>query len=179
MERSNLRRVSRPGREAALFEGKRVIVDASFREESQRRRFLDLAAKWSVPGILLICQADAAVVKTRLENRRDDVSDADWAIYLEAAQRWEPLGTTNAPALSSDRHWSGRSAGACASTRNPRAARTLGLLSTQSVDRIQQRAGNRKKSVFGAAPSCTKRWRSTKQQSDGTRFGNRCLIQAL
>ena len=50
--------------EAALFEGKRVIVDATFRDESQRRRFLDLAAQWSVPGILLICQADAAVVKT-------------------------------------------------------------------------------------------------------------------
>ena len=28
----------------------------------------------------------------RLENRRNDVSEADWAIYLEAAQRWEPLG---------------------------------------------------------------------------------------
>jgi uncharacterized protein len=76
--------------EAALFEGKRVLVDASFRAESERQRFLDLAAQWSVPGILLICQADAAVVKTRLEARRDDVSDADWAIYLEAAQRWEP-----------------------------------------------------------------------------------------
>jgi uncharacterized protein len=76
--------------EAALFDGKRVIIDASFRDESQRRRFLDMAARWGVPGILLICQADAAVVKNRLEQRRDDVSDADWAVYLEAAQRWEP-----------------------------------------------------------------------------------------
>jgi uncharacterized protein len=78
--------------EAALFEGKRVLVDASFRAESQRWRFLDLAARWSVPGTILICQADAALVKARLEARRDDVSDADWAIYLEAAQRWEPPG---------------------------------------------------------------------------------------
>jgi uncharacterized protein len=78
--------------EAALFEGKRVLIDASFRDESQRRRFLDLAAQWSVPGTLLICEADAAVVKRRLEDRRDDVSDADWAIYLQATQRWEPPG---------------------------------------------------------------------------------------
>jgi uncharacterized protein len=78
--------------EAALFEGKRVLIDASFRDERQRRRFLDLAAHWSVPGTLLICQADAAVVKSRLEERRDDASDADWAIYLQATQRWEPPG---------------------------------------------------------------------------------------
>jgi uncharacterized protein len=77
---------------AALFEGKRVIVDASFRAEFQRRRFLDLAAEWCIPGILFVCHADEAVVKTRLEKRRNDVSDADWAIYLEAVQRWEPLG---------------------------------------------------------------------------------------
>ena len=57
----------RPRRVRRLFEGKRVIVDASFRDESQRVRFLDLAAQWSVPGLFLICQADAAVVKTRLE----------------------------------------------------------------------------------------------------------------
>jgi uncharacterized protein len=78
--------------DAALFEGKRVIVDASFRAETQRQRFLDLAAECCVPGILFVCHAGAAVVKTRLEKRPNDVSDADWAIYLEAAQRWEPLG---------------------------------------------------------------------------------------
>jgi len=78
---------------AALFEGKRVLVDATFRVESHRRRFLDLATTWGVPAVLLICQADAALVKSRLEKRRDDVSDADWKIYLQAAQLWEPLGS--------------------------------------------------------------------------------------
>jgi uncharacterized protein len=79
--------------DAALFEGKRVLVDATFRQESHRRRFLDAAANWGVPAVLLICQADPAVVKSRLENRRDDVSDADWTIYLQAVERWEPLGS--------------------------------------------------------------------------------------
>ena len=83
--------------DAALFEGKRVLVDASFRDESQRRRFLTLAEQWSVPGLLLICEAGAAVVKTRLEERRGDVSDADWSIHSHAAQRWEPTGPRTRP----------------------------------------------------------------------------------
>jgi uncharacterized protein len=78
--------------EAALWNGQRVIVDASFRDESQRPRFVEMATQWCVPVTLLFCQADAALVKTRLEERRNDVSDADWAIYQEAARRWEPLG---------------------------------------------------------------------------------------
>ncbi len=76
----------------ALFEGKRVLVDATFGRESHRRWFLDLASRWAVPAVLLLCRADAAIVRSRLENRRHDVSDADWAIYLQAAERWEPPG---------------------------------------------------------------------------------------
>ena len=78
--------------ETALFDGQRVLVDATFRDESHRRRFFELAAKWSVPATLLLCQTDAAVVRNRLEKRKNDVSDADWAIYLETALRWEPSG---------------------------------------------------------------------------------------
>ncbi len=76
-----------------LFEGRRVLIDASFRRESNRRDALDLATAWGVPGLLLHCQADPAVVRSRIESRRDDASDADWSIYLQAAERWEPLGS--------------------------------------------------------------------------------------
>jgi uncharacterized protein len=78
--------------QAALLDGKRVIVDATFRAELHRRQFLDLAAALGVPALLLICHADPTIVKARLDARRDDVSDADWAVYLEAARRWEPIG---------------------------------------------------------------------------------------
>ena len=78
--------------EAALFEGKRVIVDATFRQESERRRFLSRAGGLGVPALQLICDAAESIIKARLDERRDDVSDADWAVYREAAQRWEPLG---------------------------------------------------------------------------------------
>jgi aminoglycoside phosphotransferase family enzyme/predicted kinase len=41
--------------EALLFDGRRVVVDASFRREADRRRFLDAAARWCVPARLLLC----------------------------------------------------------------------------------------------------------------------------
>ena len=80
--------------EKVVFQAGRVLVDASFREESRRRLFLDAARHWGVTGRLLLCQADPEVVRGRLDQRRGDVSDAIWAIYLEAARRWEPLGQT-------------------------------------------------------------------------------------
>ena len=84
----------------ALFEGKRVIVDATFREERERCRFLDLASQWAVPRILLVCEADAEVVKIRLAARRDDISDADWDVYRKAVANWEP----SAPGTRKDTH---------------------------------------------------------------------------
>jgi aminoglycoside phosphotransferase family enzyme/predicted kinase len=78
--------------EALLFEGKRVVVDASFREEGRRRAFLAAAARSAVPALLLVCRADPDVVKARLQTRRGDASDADWSVYLEAARRWEEPG---------------------------------------------------------------------------------------
>jgi aminoglycoside phosphotransferase family enzyme/predicted kinase len=78
--------------EAELFEGRRVLVDASFGVEARRRLFLDAAVRWGVPGVLMICQADEAVIEQRLRARRNDASDADWATHQQAAAEWEPLG---------------------------------------------------------------------------------------
>jgi aminoglycoside phosphotransferase family enzyme/predicted kinase len=77
---------------AELQGGRRVLVDATFREESRRRSFLELARNLGVPGILLICQADPRQVQARLASRRQDLSDADWSIYLQSARIWEPVG---------------------------------------------------------------------------------------
>jgi aminoglycoside phosphotransferase family enzyme/predicted kinase len=78
--------------EALLFEGKRVLVDASFREEKRRRTFLEAATGWGVPGVLLLCKADAETVRARLQGRRNDASDANWCVYEKAAESWqEPI----------------------------------------------------------------------------------------
>jgi predicted kinase len=76
--------------ESELFQGRRVVVDATLRGEARRKSFLDLAARMGVPGILLICQARPAVIRSRLESRRHDLSDADWSIHQRAALGWEP-----------------------------------------------------------------------------------------
>ena len=76
--------------EQALFEGQRVLVDANFAKEQFRREFLAAAARLGVPCLFLHCQADPDIVCERLARRRGDASDADWAVYQQAAAAWEP-----------------------------------------------------------------------------------------
>ncbi|APW60549.1 AAA family ATPase [Paludisphaera borealis] len=78
--------------ETLLFEGSRVLVDASFGREADRRRFLDLATRCGVPKVFLLCRAEPAVVRARLKDRRRDASDADQSIYMQAATIWEDPG---------------------------------------------------------------------------------------
>lgn len=85
--------------EAMLFEGERVLVDASFRQEVRRRAFLDAAARWKVPAVLLVCQADTGVIRARLAARTGDASDADRSIYLAAAKAWEESPVATQPAV--------------------------------------------------------------------------------
>jgi hypothetical protein len=82
--------------EERLFEGERVIIDATFVEEARRRQFFEAAARWAIPVLFLVCEAEPAAVKVRLESRRGDVSDADWSIYREIARRWEEPGAKTA-----------------------------------------------------------------------------------
>lgn len=78
--------------EQLLFEGKRVVVDATFRHENQRRTFLEAAIRCGVPAILLLCRAGPAAVRGRLAQRQQDASDADWSVYLRIAENWEKVG---------------------------------------------------------------------------------------
>jgi predicted kinase len=75
-----------------LLDGGRVIVDATFREEEQRLRFLDPARRCGVPVRMLYCTASPAVVKQRLAQRQGDASDAGWAVHQRLAEGWEPAG---------------------------------------------------------------------------------------
>jgi predicted kinase len=75
--------------ELALFEGERILVDANFRSETRRRPFLEAAARWAVPAVILACQTDPDTARSRLANRKGDASDADWEFYRRAAPEWE------------------------------------------------------------------------------------------
>lgn len=80
-----------------LFQGFRVIVDATFHDEERRRRFLSAADDWGVPARFLRCRAEPAVVRRRLEQREGDVSDAGLQVYREMAEAWDEAGTDTAP----------------------------------------------------------------------------------
>jgi predicted kinase len=82
-----------------LFEGERALVDANFREESSRLAFLEAAGRLAVPVVLQHCRAEPVAVRERLENRRGDVSDADWTIYRQASERWEDFGRDTRPVV--------------------------------------------------------------------------------
>jgi aminoglycoside phosphotransferase family enzyme/predicted kinase len=79
--------------EQMLCDGKRVIVDANFRVDADRVRFLDAAQRMGVRGVILACEAGAEVVRERLSKRRGDASDADWPVYLQAVTSWESFST--------------------------------------------------------------------------------------
>ena len=83
--------------EGQWFEGQRVLIDATFRTEVSRRLFLDAAETWCIPARLMICRAGEEIVRGRLELRRNDASDADWAIYRQLAARWEEPGEFTQP----------------------------------------------------------------------------------
>lgn len=89
-ERTYAELLARAGRR--LFAGERVLVDASFHSEARRLAFVAAAREWGVPVRLLLCVADPALVRARLEQRSGDPSDADWSVYEHMRAAWEPPG---------------------------------------------------------------------------------------
>jgi uncharacterized protein len=87
--------------EALVFAGERVIVDATFWQERWRATLLDAAKCWGIQGALLSCHADPQIVRKRLAKRKNDVSDADWAVHLHTAGRWEEMAPATALAAHS------------------------------------------------------------------------------
>jgi uncharacterized protein len=75
--------------EALIFEGTRVIIDATFHVNSRRRVFLDAARRWGITGCLIVCRANADVVRRRLADRQGDVSDAGFSVHARIAGRWD------------------------------------------------------------------------------------------
>lgn len=78
--------------EELLFNGERVLVDANFRQEDQRRLFLNSGRRLGVPTVFLLCETHPEIVRTRLAQRSGDASDADWSIYVNAVETWEAIG---------------------------------------------------------------------------------------
>jgi aminoglycoside phosphotransferase family enzyme/predicted kinase len=85
--------------ERSLFDGQRIIVDATFREDARRRAFLDLAQGLCVPTVVFACEAHPEVVRDRLTTRTGDASDASWEVYCHQRAAWEPPSEVAASAI--------------------------------------------------------------------------------
>ncbi|MCE9560593.1 MAG: AAA family ATPase [Planctomycetes bacterium] len=72
-----------------LIQGRRVLVDATFREERHRWVFCDAAVQRGIAVVMLVCELDAKAIRQRLDARKGDASDADWDIYQRVAAQWE------------------------------------------------------------------------------------------
>jgi aminoglycoside phosphotransferase family enzyme/predicted kinase len=79
--------------EAILRNAGRVMVDATFADESHRGAFLTVARRLAVPAVSLVCRTDPEVARQRLRTRRGDASDADERVYDEMTTRWQPVQT--------------------------------------------------------------------------------------
>ena len=81
-----------------LFEGRRVLLDATYKDRKRRRQVWDVARAWGVPCLLILCEVEADVVRGRLQDRSsDDPSDADWSVYEQVRNAWEPITDDEAP----------------------------------------------------------------------------------
>jgi predicted kinase len=81
---------------AALVVGRRVIFDATNLEERVRRKIYDIAEQSNAGLTILWVTCPPAVVQERMLRRQqrrdeDDLSDADWLVYLQMRRKTEPI----------------------------------------------------------------------------------------
>lgn len=71
-----------------------VIVDGTFHSEVNRKPLLEISNRYKCKFIVIKTICSEKVVKKRILDRKsskDDISDADFNIYLEVKKRFEPI----------------------------------------------------------------------------------------
>ncbi len=81
---------------SALVVGRSVIFDATNLEERVRRRVYDIAEQCEARFAIIWVTCPPAVVQERMLRRQqrlddDDLSDANWLVYLAMRRRVEPI----------------------------------------------------------------------------------------
>jgi len=74
-----------------LSAGFSVIIDAAFLKHAQRKLFQRLAEEIDIPYIILQITAPSEVLRQRITDRKNDVSDADLKILEHQLLNWQPL----------------------------------------------------------------------------------------
>lgn len=68
-----------------------VVMDATFYSHASRERAAAVAGGVGVPWHLLLVTASEAIVRERIARRTNDISDADFRVYLEMKAIFEPM----------------------------------------------------------------------------------------
>jgi predicted kinase len=81
---------------SALVVGRRVVFDATNLEERNRRRVYDIADQCDARLLVVWAASPPGVIQDRLLRRHaepdeDDLSDADWLVYLDLRRKAEPI----------------------------------------------------------------------------------------
>lgn len=84
--------VVRERAEAALEEGRTVIIDATNLRERERQGFQELAARQGAPVVAVRLTAPDAIVGERLSGPREGVSEANIGVYNRMRGEEEPFG---------------------------------------------------------------------------------------
>ncbi len=71
--------------------GYSVIVDAAFLQYEERLQFRKLADSKKTPLVILECRADAATLRRRIMQRKNDASDADLRVLEMQLSTWQSL----------------------------------------------------------------------------------------
>ena len=71
--------------------GYSVIVDATFQKYEQRNDFKRLAENCGARFIIVELSAPVDILKQRINNRKNDVSDADMVVLEHQLSHWKPL----------------------------------------------------------------------------------------
>jgi len=79
----------------ALDDGESVVLDATFARGEYRSMARDLAAACDVSFSLVEVVCEASVVERRLAER-EDISDADRAVYRQFSEEFEPIDAEHA-----------------------------------------------------------------------------------
>lgn len=77
--------------EQQLTRAERVVVDATFRYQRHRQRFVELGVRVGIRTVLVWCQVPEETALQRIRGRKGDLSDADSQVYALLANSWEPV----------------------------------------------------------------------------------------
>jgi len=78
-----------------LAKGKPVVLDASFKERSERERAVRIAHELEAEFFVIECTALESEIQRRLNRRtqvgEETLSDARWEIYSQQKADWQPI----------------------------------------------------------------------------------------